>query len=245
MSGAKQKVGQSDITKFFSPNSKPKELSQESETPSKDLEETSPMSKPLKKYVPLQKVKKENINPNSEKMFKQGDVVWVNLGFSYSWWPGEFQELSKSTDKKISDLDVKINVSDNPLFSKSGKQNHQAVENKLPKREIVGHVRFFDDDKHDLYRVTNPDDICPYSCKEKQEYVVRGLAKFSSEVGESTTTNSGFDFRARQAQFYKDVEMAEVITDNDIEIANILAEFYVVDEAPKPPPKKKRRKRRN
>ena len=62
-----------------------------------------------------------------------------------------------------------------------------------------------------------------------------------------------FDFRARQAQFYKDVEMAEVMTDNDIEIANILAQYEVVDhqdhdqpsKSNKPPPKKKRRKKRN
>ena len=59
---------------------------------------------------------------------------------------------------------------------------------------------------------------------------------------------SGFDFRARQAQFYKDVEMAEVLTDNDIEIANLLAQWEVVESAdeeqPKPPPKKKRKKKR-
>ena len=59
---------------------------------------------------------------------------------------------------------------------------------------------------------------------------------------------SGFDFRARQAQFYKDVEMAEVLTENDIEIANLLAQWEVVESAgeelPKPPPKKKRKKKR-
>lgn len=60
-----------------------------------------------------------------------------------------------------------------------------------------------------------------------------------------------FDFRARQAQFYKDVEMAEVMTDNDIEVANILAQYEVVDDQDQPsnsnapPPKKKRRKKRN
>ena len=61
-----------------------------------------------------------------------------------------------------------------------------------------------------------------------------------------------FDFRARQAQFYKDVEMAEVMTDNDIEIANILAQYEVVvddqdqpSNSNAPPPKKKRRKKRN
>ena len=47
-----------------------------------------------------------------------------------------------------------------------------------------------------------------------------------AEEGESTNTNSGFDFRARQAQFWKDVEMAEVLTDNDPEIANIIAQYH-------------------
>ena len=64
------------------------------------------------------------------------------------------------------------------------------------------------------------------SYKDKQEYVTRGMAKFMAEEGESTNTNSGFDFRARQAQFWKDVEMAEVLTDNDPEIANIIAQYY-------------------
>jgi len=47
MPGAKQ----SDITKFFSPKGKPKEQVQDSKTPTKDVEETSPMSKPLKRKL--------------------------------------------------------------------------------------------------------------------------------------------------------------------------------------------------
>ena len=42
--------------------------------------------------------------------------------------------------------------------------------------------------------------------------------------------------------------MAEVLTENDIEIANLLAKWEVVESAdeeqPKPPPKKKRKKKR-
>ncbi len=58
-----------------------------------------------------------------------------------------------------------------------------------------------------------------------------------------------FDYRARQAQFYKDVEMAEVLTDNDPKVASILAQYEVVEdgdhneEVHKPPPKKRRRRR--
>jgi len=96
--------------------------------------------------------------------------------------------------------------------------------------------------------VTDYENILPYTCKDKQEFVIRGLAKFASEDNEGSENNSGFDFRARQAQFYKDVEMAEVLTENDIEIANILSQWMVVEndeeEVAKPPPKKKRRKKR-
>ena len=42
--------------------------------------------------------------------------------------------------------------------------------------------------------------------------------------------------------------MAEVLTENDIEIANLLAQWEVVESAgeelPKPPPKKKRKRKR-
>ena len=97
--------------------------------------------------------------------------------------------------------------------------------------------------------MTDYENIRPYTCKDKQEFVIRGLAKFASEDNQVNDNNSGFDFRARQAQFYKDVEMAEVLTDNDIEIANLLSQWVVVendeeDEPVKPPPKKKRRKKR-
>jgi len=118
---------------------------------------------------------------------------------------------------------------------------------KDPFKKVLGYVRFFDDGKYDLYRVTDFDNVRSYTCKDKQEFVIRGLAKFAVEEGPVNENNSGFDFRARQAQFYKDVEMAEVLTDNDIEIANLLAQWEVVenaDEVQAPPPKKKRRKKR-
>ena len=70
-------------------------------------------------------MEKENSRPNarvklqtlskSVKMFKQGEIVWVNLGISFSWWPGEFQEVAIEKGKKTSDLDIDINVSENPF----------------------------------------------------------------------------------------------------------------------------------
>lgn len=218
---------------------------------------------------PNARVKLQTLSKSVSKMFKQGEIVWVNLGISFSWWPGEFQEVAVEKGKKTCDLDIDINVSENPfknITSNSGdtvldtdgglqtrKKPKEEVANdtnakKDPFKKVLGYVRFFDDGKYDLYRVTDFDNVRSYTCKDKQEFVIRGLAKFAVEEGPVNENNSGFDFRARQAQFYKDVEMAEVLTENDIEIANLLAQWEVVESAdeeqPKPPPKKKRKKKR-
>lgn len=169
-------------------------------------------------------------------------------------------------------MDIDINVSENPFKNitsnsgdtvldtdgglqtreKSKEEVNDSKDKNEPFKKTIGYVRFFDDGKYDLYRVTDFDNVRPYICKDKKEFVMRGLAKFAVEDGPLTgpvnENNSGFDFRARQAQFYKDVEMAEVLTDNDIEIANLLAQWEVVENAdeeqPNPPPKKKRKKKR-
>ena len=63
MPGAKQ----SDITKFFSPKGKPKEQVQDSKTPTKDVEETSPMSKPLKRKLEEDTPKTESGDTNKDQ----------------------------------------------------------------------------------------------------------------------------------------------------------------------------------
>lgn len=95
-----------------------------------------------------------------------------------------------------------------------------------------------------MVRVRQESQISSYSCPEKKDYIVSGLAKFSAE-----SKKSMFDYRARQAQFYKDVEMAEVMTDNDPDVAEILSQYEIVEnveeDQPKPPPKKRRKRRKN
>ena len=63
MPGAKQ----SDITKFFSPKGKPKEAVQESKTPTKDIEVSSPMSKPLKRKLEEDTLQTESGDTNKNQ----------------------------------------------------------------------------------------------------------------------------------------------------------------------------------
>ena len=173
-------------------------------------------------------------------MFKSGDLVWANLGTSYGWWPCEYQD-----DHGGSALPAASKFENNP-DSPYAKDHHDSTD-AVKSRNAIALVHFFDDDKFDQFRIYNQADLRPYSCSEKCKLVTDGLDKFSSENKDKSS--SLFDFRARQAQFYKDVEMSEVMTDNSPEIANILAQYEVVDEEAeeekvKPPPKKKRRKRR-
>ena len=67
----------------------------------------------------------------SVKMFKQGDIVWVNLGISYSWWPGEFQEVSKDADNKTSCLEVKINNAKSLFNKDTNEQNGDKEKNDI------------------------------------------------------------------------------------------------------------------
>ena len=168
------------------------------------------------------------------KKFKSGDIVWTNLGISYGWWPGIYHELQDIAKNK-----VKVKFCENLEHCFCQPKNESEL-----KEEKIGNVRFFDDDKYDLSPVFDLDRVKPYSCDDKTDLIYAGLAKFSSD---NQKKDSMFDFRARQAQFYKDVEMAEVMTDNDPNVANILAQYEVVDDANeevKEPPKKKRRKKK-
>ena len=173
-------------------------------------------------------------------MFKSGDLVWANLGTSYGWWPCEYQDDHGGSAA----LPAASKFENNP-DSPYAKDHHDSTAVKS--RNAIALVHFFDDDKFDQFRIYDQADLRPYSCPEKCKLVTDGLDKFSSE--NKNKSSALFDFRARQAQFYKDVEMSEVMTDNSPEVADILAQYEVVDEEAeeekvKPPPKKKRRKRR-
>ena len=80
-----------------------------------------------------------------------------------------------------------------------------------------------------MYTITDADRLLPYGGGDqsrKLKMIRAGLKKFEvkPELGGSS---AGFDYRARQAQFYKDVEMAEVMTDNSKRVANLLAQFTI------------------
>ena len=79
-----------------------------------------------------------------------------------------------------------------------------------------------------MYTITEADRLLPYAGDQtrKLKLIRAGLKKFESRP----EGRSMFDFRARQAQFYKDVEMAEVMTDNSVRVANLLQQYTVVDE---------------
>ena len=102
-----------------------------------------------------------------------------------------------------------------------------SVETEVVNKEMIDvRVHFFDDDKHEHYTITDPDRLCMYTDKmQKLKLIKAGLKKFEAKPSKG----SMFDYRARQAQFYKDVEMAEVMTDNSIQVANLLAQYTVVD----------------
>ena len=117
------KAKQKDITNFSFVKCESKESTKDTKT--KQSSENN--------GTDLEKSNDENANPNCGNKFKQGDIVWVNLGVSYTWWPGEFIETNKSSEnKKNSDMNLKINVSD-ISFSKCGEQNQQTDKDKLPK----------------------------------------------------------------------------------------------------------------
>jgi len=197
------------------------------------------------------------------KLYKQGDYVWVDLGISYGWWPAEFQsyqrqkfkidslifqndKISKESNSenkspnKIKDAQAKKKNSGNVLkernkttgdirsFFTPKKQDSVSNEEKHPlqsETEKGYFVRFFDDEKYDWYRLQEASRIQTYSCPDKITLIRDGLKKF-----QTGNKNSLFDAQARQAQLYKDIEMAEVLTDNNPEVADILSAYEVQEE---------------
>ena len=115
-------------------------------------------------------------------------------------------------------------------------------ESCLEKEAVL--VKFFDDDDFELFPVADHKKVELYSCKNKKKRIKAGFKKH-----EENKRGALGGANLRLAQFYKDVEMAEVMTDNDMSVGDILATYEIADneevadepvgELPKPKPAKK------
>jgi len=132
--------------------------------------------------------------------------VWVNLGHSYGWWPAQVQDQTK----RVKNVPALV-----------GKPA-ETVEKEEGSRLFI---KFFDDDNLEWVEIKEAKFVQNYSGKNKKRLIKAGFKKFEENKKGSLGGNN-----LRLAQFYKDVEMAEVMTDNDADVANLLS-FYEVAEA--------------
>ena len=137
--------------------------------------------------------------------FKADDIVWVNLGKPYGWWPGQVQDNRK-----------KVKLSDSIIEGLG--QEYSNINSD----ETVVYVKFFDDDSFEWVGIKDIKRIQAYSCKNKKKFIKAGF----KSLDENTKSTLG-GTNLRLAQFYKDVELAEVLTDNDADVANILSEYEI------------------
>ena len=87
------------------------------------------------------------------------------------------------------------------------------------------HIKFFDDDSKEWVRVTDFKRVKKYSCKDKKKLIRKGMRTLAE-----SRSSLGLGVNLQLAQFYKDVELAEVMTDNDQEVGDILAQYEVTVE---------------
>merc|ERR1712083_628263 len=66
--------------------------------------------------------------------------------------------------------------------------------------------------------------IQPYSAKNKVKFIKAGFKRFQEKKQVSV-----FGSNLSTAQFYKDVEISEVMTDNDPEVGNILCQYEFIE----------------
>ncbi len=175
--------------------------------------------------------------------FSLGSIVWVDLGYSFGRWPGEvvdgkwgkseskdvmrtFAAKREARNTPLKEVTLRNNVireENVPPVVENSEPGPSSKENKVAARICV---RFFDDDKYDCCRVP-PDRVESYSCPDKKDYIRQGLKKFSE-----VSKNKLVDNESTQNQLIKDVELAEVMTDNDPEVAAILSELVLLDTDP-------------
>ena len=113
---------------------------------------------------------------------------------------------------------------------------------KLDAGEAGLFVKFFDDEDFELVPVDELNKVESYSCKSKKKYIRFLLScalnpfNISYDIiragfrkhEENKRGNLGGS-NLRLAQFYKDVEMAEVMTDNDHAVAKILESYEIAE----------------
>ena len=134
-------------------------------------------------------------------MYNDGDIVWVNLGPSYGWWPATVVHLQKK----------KLPLEDGTNVLKEKVQPPAQKKRKIDESSSTT-VRFFDDHDRECYTVPDIKRLCLYSDKKKKVRLIKaGLKKFQAKKGKS----SMFDYQARQAQFYK------VIIEFSIEMSSL------------------------
>jgi len=133
-------------------------------------------------------------------MYSSGDLVWVNLGYSYGWWPATVQE--KDDVKKIDAFNV--------------------FESEVDTVEISSTsllVKFFDDDNLEFSRVSDLKLLEPYTTKNKLKYIRAGLKRHKEKRGNSVDGGANI----KLAQLCSDIEMAEVLSGScDVRVSNLL-----------------------
>ena len=147
---------------------------------------------------------------NLNQKFSVDDIVWVNLGKTYGWWPAQVQD-----NKKLAKLSRNI-------LKDLGEDFLETTENDYDEKSVC--VKFFDDDNKEWYRIKEEKRIQMYSCKDKLKFIRNGFKNLDE------TKKKGLGgVNLKLAQFYKDVELAEVLTDNNPVVGDILAQYEVAE----------------
>ena len=147
-----------------------------------------------------------------KQKFSVDDIVWVNLGKTYGWWPAQVQN-----DQKVAKLSENILRELGEEFSASSVHDYH--------KEGSVCVKFFDDDNKEWYKIKEEKRIQKYSCKDKLKLIRNGF-----KILDETKRKGLGGVNLKLAQFYKDVELAEVLTDNNPQVGYLLAQYEVAED---------------
>jgi len=142
--------------------------------------------------------------------FTADALVWVNLGSEAGWWPAQVK-------------DPALRPVPAPALLLSLGSEFAVPSPDCPAPPVL--VHFFEDEPGEWVGVAG-ERVRPYSCPDKISLIEAGLSK-EEEGGAGLGGNN-----RRRAQFYKDVELAEVMSDNDTAVAAVLGQYEVTEEEP-------------